>query len=355
MVVIALIGLISSLAAYGMVPKTIHDLPEEVKRQIIYCSHLKDSIAFTSTCKTFHALPLHFETLRIIAKNKMETNTPSADFFLYTGFAIGSTGFFLPYNSIVLCGIVFSGIGTLAMGLKEEQHNKHQYTFSKHIKLIADKLSNKKITTDILNINCFEATEAQPLLNAARNGTTQKVIINLYTQKKTIAEKVLHPQQLLDICPPLKENIYLTALEIIQQEVHGWGETIDTQRFSEGLQHNTKLKTLKLGSISLSPDLLDTIFKHPLEELTLTTCHTSKKYNFTALSENTTLKKLTITYFTNHDTGIDLSVLPYITAFITHNTKLENFTLKSISLSNDARASLQTQAHSLKQCMISNQ
>jgi hypothetical protein len=356
-----------------------HTYPSDVTKQIIIRMPYRDQVAFTSTCKELHTFPISVGLLdlRISPQKHTWLNLICAGgslAMLYPLFKIVDP--YLPYITEIAKETIYTTISAapLALGIPMgiaclvsiprlykkataalEYINTHeqQVTEKRIAQLttnyysIAKNLRNGALIIGALDIDYYKKSQAQPLLKTARACGIPKISIQVHTP-------ISSPKEYLKPCSFLAENKRLKNLEItVDDKADTFLSPISIDSFYEGMKRNSSLQTLKLTGVALTPRLLDTLFTHKtLEELILNGCNATKHYNFTALAQNTTLKKLTLLYFTNHHSSINDSIAPALLAFMQHNRALESFKLRTFSLSDAAIKQLKTNPCAPKELFV---
>jgi hypothetical protein len=354
-----------TLPLFGM-DKDIFELtayPPEMIDHIVFWLQCKDKVAFTSTCKQLRSFSTRVPVLnlRISPEQHSWWNIICAGgslAMLYPLFRIVdphiacikdivkdtvyttacATPPALGVPVVIACFIAIPRLYKKATAALEYINTSEQRVSAQRIAQlatnyysIAEHLRNGSLTVGTLCIDYYKKSQAQPLLKAACVCGTSKISIQVHAL-------IPSPKEYMRPCCFLAENKRLKNLEItVDDKADTFLSPISIDSFYDGMKRNNALQTLKLTGVALSPRLLDALFSHkPLEELTLSACNATEYYNFKTLAQNSTIKKLSILYFTNHHSCINDSNVQALLDFMKNNRVLESFTLRTCSLSNAA-------------------
>lgn len=334
--------------------------PQELVRTTTSRLPVKDYLAFKATCTYLHTLPFYATTLGPVIPRAQHSR---ASRYFYSAMTIGSISlyagtFISPQLNTIITGVSFTVVGSfLTVGIlasvssrfcnlldtahdrltnyeqRRQKAAKAQKIISLQQSLARCLLKHTCIIDGFHMQHCGNNADLYPLFRVARESNVSTITIDIDTHYDPQSLK-LH--QLLKKNNALKTVFITTRCQQLPEV-----PPISANSFAAGMCSNTYLSTLKLCGVNLSPHLLDTLFtRSPLKELVLNGCYVDKPYSFEALAKNTTLKNLALLYFTNHDTGINDTIVPIMLAFMQHNTNLKSLIIRSFFLSDAAKNQL---------------
>ncbi len=326
--------------------------PPEAIAHILQQLPFKDQQALTSTCTFLRNFTTHTKILHPIVTLKAK-DPIITDFHLSIGMVAGFS---------TMCGIGilghekvvawFLGISSLAASaisaytlVKAEKNLKMQLANAQRgilpeeddekvasllhatqvYKNIAQRMASQYITTDALHIDYYDTKQIKPLLEVARTHTIPTISLTLHASAKK-------PFLLSSL---LRDNDHLTNLSI---ELNGsYADAsciIQPNDFTTTIKNGAHLTHLTLAYLDLTHSMLNAIFKNrSLQNITLNGCATKRsQYDFQVLTKNKTLSSLSMSYFTNHDTGIDRDTIIHIC----NSSNLSSLKIKSPVLTDDA-------------------
>jgi len=314
---------------------------------------LKDQLSLTSTCTQYNALCVHAKQLKPKIAHA-ETIVGSKSLVgMATYLGVGPLVAFLLANNPypkdqwqhTAEEIVAFTMATCIVAVMIKKTQKEdicsELDFTKTIyNTIAQRMHDNRLKIDALFIDYYAPSQVSLLLKVARKCQVKSVIINISSSRaQSPKRKPLKPRSFL------ANNKKLKNLEINDSAV---SHTIDQESLYEGLAQNYTLKKLTLSSTNLHQSTLSLILrKKTLKSLSLNCCYPAVSYTLSELTQNTTLKHLTM-----KRVCISNDATPDLLIFMQHNKNLKSLVIAETSLNEESLTKLQMSPYKPVHCDI---